>query len=258
MQDLERQLYETKQQLEHFRAMNIKGDAARDFVPTTLLEDTLDMPAVDRSPQRILKARIPQDLSRTRAKLQVVGQGLIKAPIVCSSTGNDATSPALTEIPPLPPRHVADILLESYCQGVHRCFPFLHWPTFYQRYVATYEGNNTVAHSRVWIAMLLTVFACGSLFSDSATGIQQGEDFLKQANGLDLWLEDMGTDHIRVEFLKSVFLIEVNRRSAAWATLGSAIRMAQDLGLGVQGGIWSPIDGEMRKRIWYSLYVLDR
>jgi hypothetical protein len=89
--------------------------------------------------------------------------------------------------------------------------------------------------------------------------MSEGQDFLTRAvSTINFWEDDVSINQAVVAFLASLFLAEVNRKSASWIWLGSAIRIAQDLGLHVQGGQWSPVEGEMRKRIWYSFYVWDR
>lgn len=75
---------------------------------------------------------------------------------------------------------------------------------------------------------------------------------------MGFWIDAIRIDQELAYFLVSIYLAEINKKLASHLWLGSTIRVVQDRGLHVQGGHWSPADGELRKRIWYSLYVCDR
>ncbi|KAK5223037.1 hypothetical protein LTR72_005874 [Exophiala xenobiotica] len=110
-----------------------------------------------------------------------------------------------------------------------------------------------------WVATLYGVLACGALATHEPSRILEAQDYLTRAiSTINFWEDDVTINQAIVAFLASIALVEMNRKSASWIWLGSAIRIVQDLGLHVQGGQWSPIEGEMRKRIWYSFYVWDR
>jgi len=112
---------------------------------------------------------------------------------------------------------------------------------------------------RETIALSFAVLALGALHSQIPEIRELNEPFVMVAySHMDLWADNIGLDQGIVTFLISIYMNEVNRRSTSWIWLGAAIRVVQDQGLHVQGGRWSPIEGEMRKRIWYSLYVCDR
>lgn len=107
--------------------------------------------------------------------------------------------------------------------------------------------------------MLLTVLACGALYSNDSNKLHDAQDYLTRAiTSINFWEDDLDMNQAITAFLASLFLAELNRRSASWIWAASAVRIAQDLGLHVQGGQWTPIEGEMRKRVWYSLYTWDR
>lgn len=52
------------------------------------------------------------------------------------------------------------------------------------------------------------------------------------------------------------YLLAVSRADGCWITLGIAVRLAQSLGLHTNTG--DQKTAETRRRLWYSLYVLDR
>ena len=158
----------------------------------------------------------------------------------------------------LPPVQIADTLISQYEQGVQRFYPVLHWPSLLACRQQIYSGNPPFTIGRSSIAMFFAVLACGTLFDQSADRLQSGRQYLAIADSLDGDQDVLNVRQAVVALLGSIFLIEANDRSAAWKRLGSAIRLGQDLSLHVSGGQWSAIEGEMRKRIWYSLYTLDR
>lgn len=259
MQDLERQLLEARQQLERIRAKEHKADAYPDIVSNSVSLPLSEIPAIGRSPRRMLKARTPQDLSYARTQLSDFGRGLLKPPVTGALPLQHRQNLRGLELPPLPPRADADQYLEFYFECIHRQFPVLHWQTFHQHYTEIFDGSEIFTLPPEWIAVLFVVLACGALSTRDSSRMPDAQDFLTRAvSTINFWEDEVSTNQAVVAFLASLFLAEVNRKSASWIWLGSAIRIAQDLGLHVQGGQWSPIEGEMRKRIWYSFYVWDR
>lgn len=87
----------------------------------------------------------------------------------------------------------------------------------------------------------------------------QGKVYLEASRMLiNLWTDEFTLDHARAALLTSIFLTEMNMKSAAWVWLGSALRIAQDIGLHHESGTWSVSEGEMRRRVWWAIYVWDR
>lgn len=258
MQDLERQLMEARQQLERYRAKESRSDPHSDLNNDPSTENLPDTPAIGRSPRRMLKARTPQDLTNARACLTDFGRGLLKPPVTGSPPLQKKSNARAIELPPLPSRSDADQLLNFYFECIHRQFPVLHWQTFHLQYVEVFEGTGSHKPPE-WMALLLVVLACGALSTRDPNRMSEAQDYLTRAvSTINFWEDDVSINQAVVAFLASIFLAEVNRKSASWIWLGSALRIAQDIGLHVQGGQWSPVEGEMRKRIWYSFYVWDR
>ena len=258
VQDLERQLLDARQQLERVRAKETKVEPYVDFDTESPSEPLSELPPIGRSPRRMLKARTPQDLTNARTHLSDYGRGLLKPPVTGAPTVQ-TRKPRGLELPPLPPRADADQYLSYYFECIHRQFPVVHWHTFHQHYLEVFDGPAAYTMAPEWMAVLFVVLACGALSTRESSRMSEAQDFLTRAvSTINFWEDDVSTNQAVVAFLASVFLAEVNRKSASWIWLGSAIRIAQDLGLHVQGGQWSPVEGEMRKRIWYSFYVWDR
>lgn len=244
--------------MERVRANESKVDPYADFGTNSPAQPLSELPFVGRSPRRMLKARTPQDLSNVRTQLSDYGRGLLKPPVTGAPVVPNRKSRSL-ELPPLPSRADADQYLSYYFECIHRQFPVVHWHTFHQHYLEVFDAAATYTMAPEWIAVLFVVLACGALSTRDPSRMPEAQDFLTRAvSTINFWEDDVSTNQAVVAFLASIFLAEVNRKSASWIWLGSAIRIAQDLGLHVQGGQWSPIEGEMRKRIWYSFYAWDR
>lgn len=259
VQDLERQLMDARQQLDRIRAQEHRNDPFHEYSTDPAVQAMSDIPTIGRSPRRMLKARTPQDLTHARAQLSDFGRGLLKPPVTGTKMAAHRSNPPGVEVPSLPPRALADQYLHFYFECMHRQFPVLHWESFQQQLVQVYDNPASEAATPEWMAVLFVVLACGALSTRDSSRLQEAQHFLTRAvTSLNFWEDEVSINQAIVGFLASVFLAEINRKSASWIWLGAAIRIAQDLGLHVQGGEWSPVEGEMRKRIWYSFYVWDR
>ena len=94
VQDLERQLLEARQQLDHVHTKEAKSDYFADFSTDTPVQPMSEIASVGRSPRRMLKARTPQDLSYARAPAIRFWTRLTKAP--CHWGAADTNSAAST------------------------------------------------------------------------------------------------------------------------------------------------------------------
>lgn len=259
VQDLERQLIEARQQLDRLHAVEQRTDFSNDFRPDAGALILTDFPAVGKSPRRMLKARSPQDLTTARLHLNDIGRGLLKPPVTGAQPRSHGSHSNVSDLQGLPSRPAAERLLHYYHECVHRQFPVLYWPRFQRTFALAMDRPSTHSVPTDWVAVLYGVLACGALATHDSSRLPEAQDYLTRAiSTINFWEDDVSVNQAIVAFLASVALVEMNRKSASWIWLGSAIRVVQDLGLHVQGGQWSPIEGEMRKRIWYSFYVWDR
>ena len=88
---------------------------------------------------------------------------------------------------------------------------------------------------------------------------QDGHYYLDVSKNLtEAWDEDLSLDHARCALLRSIILVENNCKSAGWICLGTAVHMAQDIGLHWETGSWPSAEEEMRRRLWWSIYTCDR
>ncbi|KPI43792.1 putative transcriptional regulatory protein [Cyphellophora attinorum] len=259
VQDLERQLIETRQQLDRIRSRESKMDAMDEYSSDSGPSMGTDLPIIGRSPRRMLKARTPQDLSQARDNLTNFGRGVLKPPVTQAQALNKPPLPPGMELPKLPPRTSADRYVQHYLDRIHRHYPVIHWITFETHYRTAFDDGRLRDLPPENVAVLFAVLACGAVSASDPAILQEAQENLTRAvSTINFWEDDISTNQVIVAFLASLFLAEINRKTASWIWAGSAIRAAQDLGLHVQGGQWSTVEGEMRKRIWYSLYLWDR
>ena len=161
----------------------------------------------------------------------------------------------------LPPKHVADLLLNWYYSSMHATLPILHWPSFMEAYETIYQRRTLRDVTPVWASLLFAVFACGALHStdNRVDRHRDSKAFLHASRSMmDCWEDEYTIDHAKVTLLTSIVLNEMNLRSASRACFGSCVRIAQNLGLHCDPGRWPVIEGETRRRVWWSIYVWDR
>lgn len=235
-----------------------KGDTVMDLDVDTSRQPGFNLPEVGCSPPRRQKPPVPQDLSRVRSNLRNFGRGVLKIPPPYRQLGVQPSLPS-TLAAPLPPKRIADHLLDQYNTYIQNVFPILYWPAFTKEYESVYLAGSLQGTRPEWGAVLFGVFACGSLYTLDPDRFQNGKDYLMKGMGmLDVWQDEFTIDQARAALLASIFLTEMNIKSASWVWLGSAIRVSQDIGLHVETGPWPPIEGEIRKRVWWGIYAWDR
>lgn len=253
LQDLAKQLAYTKQQLNHFQSVPTDGN----FLESARYNVSSHASKSESHRIKRQKPTITQDFSRTQKDLTTYGRGIFKMPF--SPYNIAPPSQSSVSLPDLPPKHVADELLQHYRNSTQLALPIIHWPSFIQSYESIYRERSLQCVPRVQGALLFVTLAFGSL----RHSLQSGQGYLERSKGMiDLWDEELSIDHVRCALLTSIFLVETNLKSAGWAWLGFSIRIAQDIGIffdaGSEIGNWPLLEQEMRKRVWWSVYAYDR
>ncbi|RSL83981.1 hypothetical protein CEP51_004191 [Fusarium floridanum] len=189
----------------------------------------------------------------------------------------------------VPPRAEADRLVNLFWTYVHSLYPFLHWPSFYDRYLTLWTPQTSPQESRaacsmngyystlnesLFHCMLNVVFALGVLHNTELN--QQERDDIsytffrrsKSLLGLDL-LENGSTPLVQVLLLMGQYLQTRDITSSCWNIIGMAIRVAQGIGLHLQPEereegdpgnrqAGDQLEEEMRRRAWTGCVLLDR
>ena len=251
VQDLEKQLAQARRQLHELRSVAKEIDNPRQVAQphTEKLLFGSEATLGQRS-----KPSVNQDLSRVRASLHRVGAGLFKPPYPYNLT-SPRQRLSRSELPELPPRYAAEQILAQYRASFHTTLPILHWPSFITQYEAIYSQDSLHGVPRIWGALFFAVLGCGTLERIRQDGIR----YLEVSKSLvNTWDEEISLDHVRCALLTSIILIEMNQKSAGWVCLGTAVRMAQDIGLHCEAKSWPSAEDEMRRRAWWSIYMCDR
>ncbi|KAF3921508.1 hypothetical protein ABW21_db0209827 [Orbilia brochopaga] len=155
-----------------------------------------------------------------------------------------------------PPSHVADDLIKAYFTYFHKSYPVLHEPTF----LAQYKGVLPRPVDGSWPLILNMIFAIGSWTSSTSP------------NDVDIYFYEQARHHLTADIFESGrlgmvqaltlmanYLQKRNKPNSGHIIMGIAIRMALSLGLHREFPDWnvSPLQKEIRRRVWWSLFVLD-
>ncbi|OZJ02651.1 hypothetical protein BZG36_04409 [Bifiguratus adelaidae] len=166
-----------------------------------------------------------------------------------------------------PPRSFCDHLIDLYMKYIHPTIPIINKHDFMKRY---HTENPTP----------LNPFLTNSIFAvTTARHIQ--DDIPHPASGTNISPMELakifyarGVEHYQGEFARprlstvQAFIVSTlwfemeseDDDSCQWFSSGAAIRMAQDLGLHRNSSKWRipKSEVELRRRIWYACYVIDR
>lgn len=255
VQDLEKQLAQAKATIASLRAQTGKADSSDSHHSIPLI------PEINSVPQRRPLPPVAPNTASARAHLRNYSRGVFKPPPPYRQVGRQSHfSPPL---PQLPDRQLAEHILSSYYTTVHSYIPILHWPTFVEVYERVYEKGDLSGEPPSWGSLLFAVFACGLLYTVDpkirAMYPDNGRNLIEQSRKLtDLFNDEFTIDHARAALLTSIFLMEINCKSAAWTWLGSTVRIAQDIGLHRESGPWGVVENEVRRRVWWGVYAWDR
>ncbi|KIH87472.1 hypothetical protein SPBR_04687 [Sporothrix brasiliensis 5110] len=193
-----------------------------------------------------------------------------------------------------PDADAAGRYLDIYFSTIHVAYPFLPRALFmktYERYVGQDPNSAAADISDTWLATMYTLFAIGACYEKAASGSEDArhEQYYRHAlalssgvhrsSGASMHPDTLERSLHQVSFLlaQCFYLLAVCRTDKCWTTLGLAVRIAQSIGLHVDAGCLphgthgqgQRRDGdavsaaafhnaELRRRVWYSVYVLDR
>lgn len=203
----------------------------------------------------------------------------------------------------LPPRKVADDLVKTYWNLVHCLYPFLHRPLFMGTYVRLWncsesedeeeEGININSGTCSFLSpdnfffledrletdplfqcILNLVFALGCQLSPEINELERepaSDVFFQRSKKLlhfDI-LEEGNIMVVQALLLMGQYLQCTNMPGRCWLVVGLAIRVAQGLGLHLdgrpprsmnasRGRSSNQLDKELKKRLWGGCIVLDR
>lgn len=258
VQDLEKHLHGARQQIRQLEKMLREGGSVAELDAAGTSQPTLHVP--DASRDRHTPIPPFEGLDEARKDIRNYARGIFKPPPPYRTFGSHPTWPHAT--PALPTKTVADRLLSHYHTFLHVNMPHLHWPSFLQEYDNAYRTGSFQQSPTSWVSLFFGVLACGTLMDNQSSGQPQDGDGAQYLDlcmrNMNTWSDDLTLDQVRSSLLISVYFVETSLLSAGWVWLGSCVRAAQDIGLYTERGQYSPMETEMRRRVWWSVYNWDR
>ncbi|KAJ5558513.1 hypothetical protein N7535_008728 [Penicillium sp. DV-2018c] len=178
----------------------------------------------------------------------------------------------------LPPRQLADHLLNCYFDKIHSLYPFVHknsfsraykliWSPEYQTSDASFTtgiglGDPTVSPA-MFLCALNVIFALGCQFItlDRSARKAASEKFFQRSQRLQnlTCLDEGNISTVQTLLLASQYLQGVGSPAKCWNLIGLACRMAQGLGLHSDKADKDrlPAELQMRRRIWHGCVMQD-
>ncbi|EWG49267.1 hypothetical protein FVEG_08843 [Fusarium verticillioides 7600] len=174
------------------------------------------------------------------------------------------TSPDFSYV--LPPRRQADHLIELYWFYVDPLYPFLDRNRWTRAYNAIFSGTTMDLNERVFVATLNVILALSTQLVESHSleqREQSSETYFQRAQELlpmSPW-EPGSLELVQCLLVTSQYLQSTYNPHQTWMVIGSAIRMAQGLGLHLpetSANRSEPGERELLRRIWYGCVLMDR
>jgi transcriptional regulatory protein GAL4 len=159
------------------------------------------------------------------------------------------TQPSLT-------RAVVDTLVDAYFKLYHPSFPILHEAMFRA------QLSNTIPRpsSSAWHILANVVVALGSFVSSTCSSDTDTTIFRAAKERLSIGVLEAGNlTLVQLFGLAANYLQKRNRPNSGYNYGGLALRLAIGLGLHKEFDGWKidPLKMEIRRRVWWSLCVLD-
>lgn len=165
----------------------------------------------------------------------------------------------------LPSRAFADGLMQDYYRLVWVILPIHDWLVFEKGYRAIWLGEPLPLPEKELYYMVNLAFALGSQFSDKVSPGKRnelGQTFWKRAQALyDPRLQPTATlGGVQCLLMMGLFLQGTSESHQCWMAIGSAVRMAQSLGLHMASTVSNESfrELEISRRVWHGCVSMDR
>ncbi|KAL2816933.1 fungal-specific transcription factor domain-containing protein [Aspergillus granulosus] len=159
-----------------------------------------------------------------------------------------------------------DTLLDTYFNDYGSLFPFLHEPMFRDTYIE-YKASGFIKASKGWLGVLTMIFAMATHINQSADvsakyRFRQSHMLFQQAVSLcsELSMRTASLDIVQYLLLAVLYLQGTQRPIQTWMMHGMLVRTAMALGLHSEqaGQGLHPIQQEIRRRTWLTIYCVDK
>jgi len=147
--------------------------------------------------------------------------------------------------------------------------PYVPEPSFRKTMAEYYkereETSRPVEKERIpWLSILNLVFALGCNYFDLPLPkiFALSQMFAGRASEL---IESVSSESVTIEVLQAQLLLSIHlltdmQLNRCWANVGNLVRSAQALSLHLDPTDWdiSICEKELRKRLWWGIYWIDR
>jgi len=163
----------------------------------------------------------------------------------------------------VPPRMISDLLLTTFFQEWHPLFPVLHRPTFLQIYENFVNLDNSALdypRKHHEIAQLFLVLAISSSQTE-ARNSPEHENFEKNWQlSLDAILMEPTMETLQCLVLAQIYCMSIgeNVRLVQYRNLAVGIALRLGLNQNQKNFSLNALAGEMRKRVFWCVYCLDK
>ncbi|GAT31018.1 hypothetical protein RIB2604_03800100 [Aspergillus luchuensis] len=167
----------------------------------------------------------------------------------------------------VPPRKQADKLLSLYWDYVDSAYPWLDRPSIENAYETLWvHDGELIMDETVLHCLLNLMFATSCVASQGATPLDRYQSsvvFFDRAQALMSYnLMDMyNTEIIQILLLTAVYLQHEKEPQKCFRIIGTAIHVAQELGLHIPEtteGMDNPKDRDLACQVWNGCVIMDR
>ncbi|KAJ5667001.1 C6 transcription factor [Penicillium longicatenatum] len=166
----------------------------------------------------------------------------------------------------VPPRPLADKLLDTYMRVAHPYIPILNRPLFCSQYERFFDRPNLPGDK--WMAILNIVFAIAATYAHTTELDWRGDPkdhllYLTRARMLSMSGDEVfrhpDLQQVQVEGLMAFYLLSTDQIHRAWRMSALAIRSAVALGINLKScnPMITNISKEVRNRVWWSLITIE-
>ncbi|KAI9726358.1 MAG: hypothetical protein M1828_001632 [Chrysothrix sp. TS-e1954] len=250
MQDLEKQLSQSKQQNMKLRSLLHIAEEVNVDEPETVSHEDI-----------VTNSKLSFELGGTRKNVRQLSQGVFSRPGIRPSQQVQSKA---RDIPELPSRDLTESLLGSYFDHFHFNVPIVEWSKMSSEYQYAYDTSQLSHVTQAWIATFFATLAVGTLFNTSMQDqdmrrTSQASDLLNVAiRQIDRREDNITLDHCRAALLISVGLAELNEKASSRTWQAISMSFAVELGLGEQPQHLRREESEARKALWLSVRSNDR
>lgn len=170
----------------------------------------------------------------------------------------------------MPSKVVSDDLFNAYFDSVHWFMVLFHEPSFRERYNAIMLTGQATSEDLPFLACLMLVLAIGARYINrksnlspevADTNLDALQSNLLKSTRLHLLdiVELGGIEGVQICVLLSTFYLYHDRPNLAFAVHGMGVKCAHTMFLHQEAAWKEPtaLTREVKRRVWWALYVVD-